>query len=297
MLDRRPCRELVPVSMVLLLVAVAVRAEVSTDPTPGGVNTLTMGIVDDSDPISVMWQPFRSIPPERILNASGHARGDGRPDLAFKAITDDPEPVPGWPVVVWAYDAGADHDIAIAEWVGAEWGPIEFLTAGVDDDLDPRVFIEDDGTTHVVWWTDGVADKVFLLTRSPASPSWNDLLEVTAAGRRPSVAVFGGELRVAFERDSTVQGMAQDVVILRREIAGTFSEEFATSTSRTQPLDAVLHTRAGKLWVDWKQGYQVFGCAKHELGAWGPVEQPVWPDPTWIGVEETRRVIEGQVLD
>jgi hypothetical protein len=296
MRDRRKLRGVV-VSATLLISGLAVRAEVSTDPGQGGLQVLVMAFntTDDPDPIGLMWQPFRAIPPESMLNPSGYVRGDGRPDLAFKTGSEDPDGVPVSPVVVWAYNAGGDRDIAIAEWGQTAWGAIEFLTAGAEDDLDPRIFIEEDGTTHVVWWTGGAVDRVFLVTRLAASSVWTAPLELVAGGRRPSVAVFEGALRVAFERDSAVPGMAQDVVIFRREAAGSFVEELSTPTARTEPLDAKLHSRAGKLWLDWKQGEQVFGCTEYE-GAWGAVEQPVWPDPSWVGVEETRRTIESQVL-
>jgi hypothetical protein len=113
----------------------------------GAANTLILGItIEDSDPLGTAWQPFRAIAPERILNAGGHARGDGRPDLVYGTILDDPDPTSTKPVVVWSYKAGADGDIAMADWTGTSWGPIGFLTSGTDDDLDPRLTIEPDGT-------------------------------------------------------------------------------------------------------------------------------------------------------
>lgn len=282
---------------VLLVASLAAHGEVSTDTHQGTVGTIIMGVItDDSDPISVTWQPFRPIPPERILNPSGHDRGDGRADLAYTTIGDDPDPTGYWPIGVWAYNTGTDHDVAFAEWTGAAWSPIEFLTAGIDDDLDPRIFVEPDGTVHVVWWTDAALDRIFLATRAAGSSAWEMPVEVASGGRRPSVAVFDGALRVSCERQSSVPAMAQDVVVLRQEAGGSFAEEFVTSTTRTERLDAVLHATSVKLWLDWKHGAQVFGCAEYDQGAWGSVGQAGWPDPSWVGVEGTRKAIQAQVV-
>lgn len=273
---------------LVVVTGTAVLAEVSTDPVGGGF--LILGITEDSDPIGVAaWQPFREIPAERILNPDGYLRGDGTPDIARK-------PMNGWPIAVWAYNAGGDHDIAFAEWTGMAWSATEFLTAGTDDDLDPRVFVESDGTVRVVWWTDGTVDRVFLATRHPGSSLWDMPVEVVAGGRRPSVAVLEGVLRVAYERDSTVPGMTQDVVVVLQEFSGTFTEELVASTDRTDRLDPALHAMQGQLWLDWKQGPGIFGCAEFSQSGWGVVEEPPWLSPSWVGVEETRKAIQRQVL-
>lgn len=284
--------------LAALLLPTGILAEVSTDPLGShAVNIIIMGaVVDDPDPIGIVWRPFRPLPLERILNASGDARGDGRPSVAYKTVAENPASVQSRPVVVWAYNTGGDFDIALAEWTGSSWSPAEFLTAGTVDELDPRVFIEEDGTMHVVWWTDETVDRVFLATR-PASPApWSDAEEVIAGGRRPSVAVFDGVLRVSYERDSTVPAMAQDVVVLRSETGGGFSQEFVASAARSEPMDAVLHATNGKLWVDWKHAAGTFGCAQRGSAGWGAVEEQPWPDAHWVGVDDARKIVRRRVL-
>ena len=71
------------------------------------------------------------------------ARDDGWADIAFDAD--------GNPYAVWAYDNGVEHDVAFAEWTGARWKPPVFLASGPEDELDTRVFVQPDGTVHVVW--------------------------------------------------------------------------------------------------------------------------------------------------
>ncbi len=270
-----------------------VHAEVSTDVAAGPlVNTLIMGATtEDPDPIGVsVWLEYRSLPPERILNAGGYLRGDGRPDLT---ATSD-----GWPVAAWAQVAGGDHDIALAEWSGSEWGPTQFLTFGPVDDLDPRLFVEPDGTVHLVWWTDTPTDAVYLATRPAGSSVWGSAIHVSdpsESSRRPSMVIHAGSMRVAYERDSTVPGMAQDVVVASREANDSLSRETIASTTRSARLDPMLHARDARLWLDWKYDNQTFNCTEYFAGAWDGVSSVPWADSTWIGVETVRKAIAGQI--
>ncbi len=276
--------------LVFLSICLTTRAEVSVDSGGGArVNTIVLaGIVDGSDPIGSIWQPFRLAAGARILNPSGYVRGDGPPDLA--ALPDER------PVALWAYNAGSDHDIALSEWTGTQWSPNEYLTMGPEDELDPRIFVEPDGTLHAVWWTEGSPGRVFLLTKPAATSLWEGPIEVVSGARRPSVAVLDGVLHVSYERDSTVPGMAQDVVVLRRDSAGGFSTEFVESSTRANRLDAVLHVSPERLWLDWKQDSQEFGFSEYGQPGWSAVGALAWPEPSWLCVEETRKIIRNQVF-
>jgi len=285
----------VALGAAFLFMPLAALAEVSTDPLGTTVSTLTIAAIgDDPNPLGIWLQYRVSLAHGQILNGSGHLRDDNRPDIAYPSLVDDPDPI-GRPVAVWAYNAGADHDIAFSEWNSGTWGPTEFLTADAGDDLDPRIFAAPDGTLHAVWWTDGAVDRVYWSTRPPGF-AWEAPVEVVSSGRRPAVAAFAGTLHIAYERDSLAAGMAQDVVALRREAGGSFTEEFVASTTRVTPLDPVQHATAVKLWLDWKHTGQVFGCAERGPAAWGGVAFVSWPDPSWLGVEETRKVVRRLVL-
>ena len=246
-------------------------------------------VTDDSDPIGVLLLRFTDAPAAELLAEDGHARGDHRPDVVWKAD--------GAPVAVWAWNNGTEHDIAFSEWTGTTWSGTEFLTTGMDDDLHPRVHVEDDGTVHVVWWTDDVRDRVFLSTRSSGSSTWSTPIEVTQpteSGRRPSVAAHAGVLRVSYERDSAT--LAQDIVVSRLEGSGTFTPEVLASTDRASELDSVLHAHGGRLWTSWKHGDTDFGCASFADSSWDAMQTIMWDDSTWVGVEGARRQIQRQVM-
>jgi hypothetical protein len=118
--------------------------------------------------------------------------------------------------------------------------------------------------------------------------------EFVAAGRRPSVAVVGGEFVVAYERNSATPGLAQDVVVARREGAGAWIAAPVASTARTERLDVEVHERDGRLWLDWMHAAGIFGCAEQSGTTWLPAFV-AWSDPSWIGIEGTRKAIARQV--
>lgn len=267
-----------------LLLGSSAPAEVSV-----GEQTLIMGhIIEDPEPIGV-WQTYRPwVPSAQLLNPSGHARGDGRPD-----IVEDPDPFGVF--AVWAYNQGTHHDIAFSEWDGSAWTATAFIASTGDDELDPRIFVADDDTVYVTWWKAGPSPGVWLSSRAPGSTSWSPA-EYVAVGRRPSVAVDGSTVRVLYERDSQVAGMQQDIVHAEKPFS-MWIETVVDSTARTERLDPVIHVESGRVWVDWMHNTSEFGCAMLDQPQWlVPMPREPWVDPSWVGVEETRRKIRGEVL-
>jgi hypothetical protein len=280
-------RRLVTSLFLLVLCVVPTRSEVSVNPHGERPNLIIFGsITDDPNPLG-LWSALRPVPDEGILNSDGDQRGDGRPDTAI-------DPTTGNPVVVWAYNLGTDYEIALARWTGSEWGSPRFLSAGPENDLDPRLFIRPGGFVHVVWWQDGPTPEVVLMNGMLGLDPWGPPITVTAGGetgRRPSVAVFDDKLHVAFERDSTVAGMAQDVVVAQQQTNGTFAFQVVASTTRSGPLDVVFHVGDDTVWLDWKQSDNEMGWAELEASGWTSPDPQTWPDDSWIGTEDTRALI------
>ncbi len=295
MKPRFTSRFAIVLTILIFFLASDVIAELSTDPTgPNTFNTILMHIVDGPDPIGALgWQQVRAIPTAQILNTSGVGRGDERPDFTWQAVN-------GWPVATWAYCAGTDYDIAFSEWDGSSWTPAEFLTFSTNNELDPRIFLETNGTTHVTWWVAGPTDQVFLATRTTGSSQWSTPVQVTPAstgGRRPSVAVFDGVLLVAYERECDEPESAQEIVVARQQAGGGFLDEIVAQTVRDLRLDVILHAENGRLWVDWKHDASTFGYAERGTTAWNAPGNEPWAESTWIGVEDIRRTIRRNLLN
>jgi hypothetical protein len=268
------------------------RAEISAVPkTDGRADTMVMGdvgITDGVDPIPQIWQDYRSLPQDWILNPAGVTRGDGRPDVFIRRNS-------GWPVVVWAFNRQTHYDIAISFWQGNAWGPIEFLTDTPENEVDPRVFVEDDGTVHVVWWVDGPDSRVELKSRYNDTELWQTPQQVTTLnepGRRPSVAVFDDSVWVAYERNATESPFNVNEVAVRSLIGGdTFALEYVADTEWQAAVDPILHVRNRTFWMDWRYSETQFAYANlSDLDADG-AETEDWNDPSWVGIESVRRII------
>jgi len=282
------------IALCLLLASVAwptveFRAEVSAD-TEQAVSLLILGITEGPDPIpQVIWEPVRDVDPGLFLNTDGAARGDGRPDAAIHPDT-------LWPHVVWAWEAGTDHDIAYTSWNGTGWDEHEFLTATVENDLDPRVFIASGGTIYVVWWVAG-DEQVWLSSRATGFSTWEEPEPVTGlvdAGRRPSVTATGGVVRTAYERDASPAG--QEVVVATRIGEGVYDIEVVAITQSNKALTVILHDEAGIQWIDWRHSDGEFAFSVYVKGSWSSLTTLPWVDDSWARAEEVRRVIRGIVL-
>jgi hypothetical protein len=248
---------------------------------------LILGIIEDPDPIPAITFQQVTDDEDPLLNAGGALRNDGRPDTAF-----DPES--GLPVVTWAYGSGNDYDIALSAWNGDTWSNMEFLASSAQQELDPRVYIDSFRKTYVIWWSPGDEDKIFMTTRASGDIHWKGQTQVSNDGRRPSVVVHDDVVVIAFERDLAAGG--QEVVVASIRDDGSITAESVATTSRTDRLDAVVHSFDGMLWVDWKHADAAFAYSVLEKTGWSDPRTLTWSDRSWIGEEAMRRVIKAEVL-
>jgi hypothetical protein len=278
--------------LVVVLLAVslsAVQAEISVhDDT-----TIIMAITDGPDPISRVWTPVRRVDLRSVLNALGNFRGDGRPDVAFHPLT-------GAPTVAWAYNNGSDHDIAVAEWDGKSW-EIEFLTSSFEDELDPRVFVDQEGGVQVAWWTNSKPPRVMLASRDANAETWlpeRQVSLVNESGRRPSVAALDGQIHVVYERHGIPVDETEPAMLVIRRLTdhGEFEFTQAVVSRRTAPLDPILHVHGSRMWLDWKHSDKQFGRLIHFDDGWAGIKFYPWRTPSWVGVEEVRKSILFDIL-
>lgn len=268
-----------------LAVAAVCRAEVAMEGMTSSV--IILGIIEGPDPIpQVLWQPVREVDPALVLNEEGADRGDGRPDIAY-------HPVTGLPIVVWAYNNGTDHDIALAEWLGSAWSPVEFLTTSIEDERHPRVFVEPDGTVQVVWWVSGNG-RVLRVERE--TTRWSSPETVVPGGAaRPSVVAWKGALGVAYERPAA-GGSGREVVLAWRSAPGSWTSELLAATPREDGLDPVLHVEANTLWIDWKHAADALAWSRREGSVWSALGMVPWDASTWVGEDAARELARGAAL-
>jgi len=203
--------------------------------------------------------------------------------------------------VTWAYRAGTDFDIAVSEWRGSAWSEPQFLTHETTNELDPEVFIDDDGTAHVVWWVQET-DQVFVSTRQINSNIWGTPVQVTpegTSGQYPSVVVWKGFLHVSYERATGLLDLGpKELVVMRRQGPnGAFRQRIIANISRQRPLEAQLHSHSGVLWADWLHSNSELGYSTGWVANWDRVRTTEWLDSSWVGIEDGRARIRSLVLN
>jgi len=284
---------IVTICLAALLLCGNSWAEVSALPrTDGRVETIIIGetgITDGVDPIPQIWRPFRLSAGPRVLNPSGHDRGDGTPHIVFHKPS-------GWPVAVWSYarDDGT-HDVAFSHWTGNSWLATEFITdtPGVDE-MDPRLYVEDNATMYVTWWVQDADERVEVTARVWGQ-SWLPAARVSPIGepaRYPSVAPHEGSVYIVHQRPATEDVFDRNEVIVRK-YDGVWNDWQIETSSYEGPLVPSLHT-GSTLWFNWRFSADQFAYAEI---AEAPVDPEVrlWDDDSWVGIEIIRRLMEALV--
>ncbi|MCP3981303.1 MAG: hypothetical protein GY716_18535 [bacterium] len=297
MRKERVVSSVIRIAALSVVLAMPAAAEVSVYPTgPEQVGTIIMAIGDHPDPVGLnAWKLFRPAGAQLALNPGGFERGDGTPDLVTHVDT-------GRPFVVWAYNWGTEHDVAFSEWTGSEWSFPRFLTETAEDEMDPRIALDPGDQAHVAWWIQNAQNSdstVFVSMRQTDDSDWSPPIPVTLPGedgRRPSIAVHDGHVLVAYERDSFLPELEQEVIVARWTGDGNWDVTVIAGTTRTERLDPILHSRGPNLWLDWKHENGEFGRAVAEGMDWGEWSVEAWHDPSWVGVEDQRKKIQAEVV-
>lgn len=246
---------------------------------------LILGIIENPDPIpQVDWVSLTADPNSPDAREAGE-RIDGRPAFEFDRVTEDP-------FLTWAYDVGTDHDIAFNTWKKNDWNKkIEFVTSSTADEVDPRLYVDSHNHLYVTWWEDDSGSRIMLAKRS--GRRWDMSINI-GTGRRPSVAMWQGDLVVAYERDNA---LGQEIVFARSSMGGPFVPEVVAVTTRTTRLDPIVHVRAGVMWIDWREADNVIAYSAYNNGVWKMPMAKAWTDPSWLGELTVRHTIELQLTN
>jgi len=246
---------------------------------------LIVGIIENPDPIpQVHYVNLTADPNDPGARTRGQ-RFDGRPVFEFDRITQDP-------YLAWAYDAGTDHDIAFNTWDGSGWDPnIEFLTSSMADEVDPRMYVDRYNQLYMTWWEDEPDSRMLFAKRE--TRGWGHPIDI-GSGRRPSLAVWYGNLVVVYERD---RPFGQEIVFAISHSGGPFVSEVVAVTSRTARLDPIVHVRSKSMWVDWKDSDNSIAFSQYHYGSWDAPMVRAWNDPSWLGELKTRYSVELELTD
>lgn len=247
---------------------------------------LILGITEGPDPIEGFAERYVDLP-QGIANPGGVARGDGRIDLAFSSAGHHA-------IAVWAYGTDSGHDIAFREWDGIKWRNQELISADPKVELDPRAFIEADGTIWVTWWVDQGSGKIMVSRRDPVSRSWDGPAAIAGGGRKPSIIVHDGWLLVTFERRDPNR---TKLMLSSQSVTEQQSIEILAETQWIDgSIEPLLHSFEGRLWIDWQHSDTLFGYSEFVDGQWVvPGADLPWTARSWS--EQVSRSVQDGATD
>ena len=126
-----------------------------------------------------------------------------------------------------------------------------FLTANADDELEPRILIESDGTVHVAYWRDTATLKAIVRTYDPVTDAWSAERELngSAGGKAPEMAHDGSDPWFVFETAESA-GSGVDVGIITDDPDPINTVRLGTNDG-SLAADPIIVAESGALWVTW----------------------------------------------
>jgi hypothetical protein len=233
-------------------------------------------ITDDSDPWGGAWKRFSFSTSRTVLNPDGFTNGDGLPSL--QVLPD------GRVLVAWARNSATGFDVVASVYASSAWSQPLVISAALEDELDPSVAVEPDGTVHLVYTVLGAESEIVHRTAPADLSSWSAETRVSLPGelaRKPSAAWDGQQLRVAYEiADFGVGQTPRSIAVARQEGTSFLAEVVGVSYFEGE-LSPRVHQHAGTVWVDWADAeHEVAWTRVDTLGQWEPLEYEPYTTPS-----------------
>lgn len=164
-------------------------------------------------------------------------------------------------------------------WHIAKLGPdktpaIFVVSDDPQDDLDPRIVVDPDGDTWIVWWRAAATHEVLVRKRTYSDQSWSGERRVSTANessRKPSVVHDGSTVWLAYELDDAGgKSIAVNSIIDEPDPIPT--RTILGSTSYLGELDVRMHSDSSHLWVTWIDSDAWIGWSEYDtdIDAWTP---------------------------
>lgn len=255
------------------------RAEVGASPGGGGKPWVVIlkSLVDDPEPIGIVWSRYRLSTPEwQVLNDGGYANADGDPSVVMTAD--------GTALVVWSRNSAQGYDVVYSRFDGGAWSEPELLAGTAPDELDPQAFLDPaDGSVHVVYWVDDAVPRVMHVQAPADLSSWTaaeQVSEPSIPAFRPSGVFHDGALRVVYELHDFGIGTTPRQIMFATKSGGSFEREMLSITLHDAPNRPQVHSANGYLWVDWIDAVDHMAWMRMTpAGGWGPVETVSFATP------------------
>jgi hypothetical protein len=256
--------------------AAPVRAEVGIA-TSGSVQVpyVLAQITDDSDPWGGAWKRLSFELNRTVLNPEGFLNGDGTPSL--EVLPD------GRVLVAWARHVAQGYDVVMSVHTTAGWSSMQVIADSTEDEVDPALAVQPDGTVHVVYTVVGQESRVVHRQAPSDLSAWSAEGQVSLPGelaRRPSAAWDGATLRVAYEVDPFGLGQTPRSIAAASLDAGAFESEIVALSTFPGELAPRVHCTAARVWIDWTDADHEVAWTRLDLqGAWEPLRYAPYETP------------------
>ena len=256
--------------VVLFFSTANVTADVAViQPANGPAYPIVSSIIEDTDPVGAWTRTLNSVNYVH-LNENGDINNDGLPNVLF-------DPATGRTFVAWSFNNGSDYDVVISVFDNGAWTAQLTLAGGPLNQLDPQLAIDPaTGDLHIVYWEDGSNERVLHRQSDSVGQVWSSETTVSQNGDvavRPAITFYQGQQVVAYESHNFgIEGLPKQLIVATK--SGTsYSYEVLESTQRGSSNRIELHSRYGKLWVDWVDDNGSMGWKRRSgAGAWEPTQ-------------------------
>jgi len=161
----------------------------------------------------------------------------------------------------------------------------------------PRIAIDPDGDSWVVWWQDAATDAVYFSVRDLDTGTWSQEEQVSETGvdsQNPEIVYDGSAAYVAFEADDAGDTSVVVAIIVDDPEPITVHSTI-TTTTYTGDVDVKVHAKSGYIWATWVDSSTEVGWSEYDsqLEQW---DQPQYESYQYSTVSAARDEIRDTVL-
>jgi hypothetical protein len=172
------------------------------------------------------------------------------------------------------------------------------LSDGTADDIGPRIAIQPEGHSWVVWWRDAATDSILYRIKDYETGTWSSAALVSAAGqssRNPEIVHASPKTFVAYEASA---GSATAIAVaITDDGAEPFPQaDILATTTFAGDEDVHIDAESGHVWVTWVHSASDVGWSEYDpqTDSWG---SPQWESYESSSVKEAREEIREIVLE
>ncbi len=157
------------------------------------------------------------------------------------------------------------------------------LSESEDDDLNPRIDVNSEGNTSIVWWRDSSSAGVFYRSKALTTGAWIDEIRVSAEGeiaRHPEIAHSGSTTWIVYESPAG-SGVQLKVVEINDGPEPIPIPVVVGASSFSADVDVFIHGDPDHVWVSWIDSSTTVAWTRLD------VQTQTWTNTQWESTEQS----------